>query len=152
MTGLRWKKSPWKTDWQDSLNRHETTLPSVLPREAMANQSLRQNHVILQLWNKSSTSRAWALCRGEVLSWFKLYRTISITYNGVQARGFPVGIVVENPPANAGDSCSIPGSGRSPGKGNLYLLQCSSQGNPVDRGIWQVTVDWVAKSRTRLND
>ena len=69
-------------------------------------------------------------------------------YDGVQARGFPVGTVVKHPPANAGDSCSVPGSGGSPGEGNLYLLQCSSQGNPVDRGIWQVTVDWVAKSRT----
>ena len=32
--------------------------------------------------------------------------------------GFPGGSVVENSPANAGDMGSIPGSGRSPGKGN----------------------------------
>ena len=31
-------------------------------------------------------------------------------------RGFPGGLVVKNPPANAGDSGSIPGLGRSPGK------------------------------------
>ena len=31
-------------------------------------------------------------------------------------KGFPGGIVVENPPANAGDSGLIPGSGRSLGK------------------------------------
>ena len=32
--------------------------------------------------------------------------------------GFPGGSVVKNPPANAGDSGLIPGSGRSPGVGN----------------------------------
>ena len=35
-----------------------------------------------------------------------------------QAKGFPGGSVVKNPPANAGDLGSIPGSGRSPGEGN----------------------------------
>ena len=32
--------------------------------------------------------------------------------------GFPSGLVVKNPPANAGDSGLIPGLGRSPGEGN----------------------------------
>ena len=32
--------------------------------------------------------------------------------------GFPGGSVVKNPPANAGDVGSIPGTGRSPGVGN----------------------------------
>ena len=32
--------------------------------------------------------------------------------------GFPGGLVVKNPPANAGDVGSIPGLGRSPGGGN----------------------------------
>ena len=32
--------------------------------------------------------------------------------------GIPGGLVVKNPPANAGDVGSVPGSGRSPGKGN----------------------------------
>ena len=42
--------------------------------------------------------------------------------------GFPSGAVVKNPPANAGDTGdvgSIPGSGRSPGKGNGNPLQYS---------------------------
>ena len=38
-------------------------------------------------------------------------------------QGFPGGSAVKNPPANAGDTGSIPGSGRSPGEGN---------GNPLD--------------------
>ena len=33
-------------------------------------------------------------------------------------RGFPGGVVVKNPPANAGDSDLIPGSGRSPAEEN----------------------------------
>ena len=31
---------------------------------------------------------------------------------------FPGNSVIKNPPANAGDVSSIPGSGRSPGEGN----------------------------------
>ena len=48
--------------------------------------------------------------------------------------GFPGGSVVKNAPANAGDTGSIPGLGRSPGKGNGNSLQYSCLGNPVDRG------------------
>ena len=43
--------------------------------------------------------------------------------------------MVKNLPANAGDVGSIPGSGRSPGKGNGNLLQYSCLGNPADRRI-----------------
>ena len=53
-----------------------------------------------------------------------------------------------NPPANAGDTrdtCSIPGSGRSPGEGNGNPLKYSCLGNPVDRGAWWVTVRGVTK-------
>ena len=38
-------------------------------------------------------------------------------------RGFPGGVVVKNPPADAGDAGSIPGLGRSPGEGNGNPLQ-----------------------------
>ena len=50
--------------------------------------------------------------------------------------GFPSGSVVKNPPANAGDTGdggSIPGLGRSPGRGNGNPLQYSCLGNPMDR-------------------
>ena len=42
--------------------------------------------------------------------------------------------MVKNPPANAGDLDSIPGSGRSPGEGNGNPFKYSSLGNPMDRG------------------
>ena len=56
---------------------------------------------------------------------------------------------------NAGDLGSILGSGRSPEMGNVYPLQYSCLGNPMDRGAsvdWQATVHGVAKSQTRLSD
>ena len=53
---------------------------------------------------------------------------------------------------NAGDLCSIPGSGRSPGGRNGNSLQCSCLGDPMDRGAWRATVHGVTKSRTQLID
>ena len=58
---------------------------------------------------------------------------------------FPGGSVVKNPPANAEDADSIPGSWRSPGEGNGNPLQYSCLGNPMDRGTWQAPVHGVAK-------
>ena len=53
--------------------------------------------------------------------------------------GFPEGSVVNNPPANAGDTGSILGLGRWPGKGNGSPLQYSCLGSPMDRGAWRAT-------------
>ena len=61
---------------------------------------------------------------------------------------FPGGSVVKKPPANAGDSTSIFGWGRSPGAENGNPLQYSCLGNAVDRGAWQATVHRVAKNQT----
>ena len=52
----------------------------------------------------------------------------------LEERGFPGGSVVKNPPANAGDQGSIPGSGGSLGERNGYALQYSCLENPMDRG------------------
>ena len=51
-------------------------------------------------------------------------------------------------PANAGDTGSIPGSGRSSGEGSGNLIQYSSLENPMDRETWWATVHGVAKSWT----
>ena len=48
--------------------------------------------------------------------------------------------MVKNPPANAGDTDSIPGLGRSPGEGNGNPLQYSCLENPTDRRAWQAVV------------
>ena len=44
------------------------------------------------------------------------------------------GIVVKNPPANAGDMGSIPESGRAPVGEKDKPLQYSCLGNPMDEG------------------
>ena len=50
--------------------------------------------------------------------------------------GLPCGLVVQNLPANAGDTGSIPGVGRSPGEGN---------GDPYSRIlVWRIP--WTEKS------
>jgi len=51
----------------------------------------------------------------------------------------------KNPPANAEDVGSVPGSWRSPGEGNGNPLQYSCLGNPMDRGTWLAPVHGVAK-------
>ena len=52
---------------------------------------------------------------------------------------------------NAEDPGSIPGSRRSPGKGNGNPLQYPCLANPMDRGGW-ATVHGVTNSRTQLSD
>ena len=56
--------------------------------------------------------------------------------NAVLSVGFSGGSVVKNPLANAGDTGSIPGSGRSPGGANGNPLQYSCLENLMDRGAW----------------
>ena len=65
--------------------------------------------------------------------------------------GFPGGSAVKNLPANAGDTGSIPGLGRSPGGEHDNPLQSSCLENPMDRGSWQATVHGVSKNRPRLS-
>ena len=57
--------------------------------------------------------------------------------------------MVKNPPANAGDEGSIPGSGKSPGGGNGNPLQCSCLENPMDGGAWRAAVYVVSKELDR---
>ena len=61
--------------------------------------------------------------------------------------------MAEHPSASAGGmrvSGLIPGSGRSPGEGHGNPLQYSCLEDPMDTGVWQATVHWVAKSQTQL--
>ena len=59
--------------------------------------------------------------------------------------GFLGGSVVKNLPANAGDTDSVPGEGRSPGEGNGNLIQYSCLGNLMDRRAKWATVYGVVR-------
>ena len=61
--------------------------------------------------------------------------------------GFPGGSAGKEYACNAGDLDSIPGSGRSPGKGKGYPLQYSGEENSRD-----CIVHGVAKDQTQLSD
>ena len=65
--------------------------------------------------------------------------------------GFPGGSDSKEFACSVGDPGSIPGLGRSPGKGNRNPLQYCLE-NPMDGGIWQATVHKVVKSWTQLSD
>ena len=60
--------------------------------------------------------------------------------------GFPGGMMVKNPPLNAGVVGLIPGLGRSTGEENATHSQYSYLENSTDRGTWQAIVHGVAKS------
>ena len=65
--------------------------------------------------------------------------------------GFPGGLMVKNPSANAGNASSIPGLGRSPGEEIGNPLQYSCLENSMDRGAWRATVHRVTQSQTCLS-
>ena len=64
------------------------------------------------------------------------------------SRGFPVGSEGKESTCNMGDMGSIPGLGRSPGKGNVYTLESSCLENLMDRRAWRATVHEVIRSWT----
>ena len=75
------------------------------------------------------------------------------SFIGVILCGLPCGLSgVKNPPASAGDSGLIPGSGRSPGDGNGNPPQDSCLENLMEGGAWRATVHGLQKSQTQLRD
>ena len=62
--------------------------------------------------------------------------------------GLPDSSDCEEPACNAGDPCSVPGSGSSPGEGNGNPFQYSYLENSMDRGASEATVHGVSKSCT----
>ena len=53
------------------------------------------------------------------------------------SRGNPGWFSGKESACNAGDTCPIPGLGRSPGEGNGNSLQYSCLGNPMKREAWE---------------
>ena len=68
----------------------------------------------------------------------QVYISLSNFHNKILK--FPCGSDDKEAAYNAGDPCSIPGSGRSPGEENGNPLQNFCLGNPMDRGAWWAAV------------
>ena len=102
------------------------------PTPASAFWTLR----LTQLRHQYSTaSISWVpLCKTRMSqmqwNWYNTDKEV------VGREGFPCSSVGKESACNAGDLCSIPGSGRSPGEGNGSSLQYSCLENPMDRGAW----------------
>ena len=108
-------------------------------------------HICIYLYSFCISFPLWFITR--FLIWFlmlysKTLLFIYFIYDSVHFLGFPSDSVVKNPPANAGDAGSIPGSERSPGEGNSNPPQYSCLGNPMDRRAQQSAVHGVAESDT----
>ena len=67
--------------------------------------------------------------------WTFVDKVMSLLLN-MLSRDFPGGSDGKVSVYNVGDLGSIPGSGRSPGKGNGDPIQYSCLENPMDRGAW----------------
>ena len=73
---------------------------------------------------------------------FYIYQSIYISWAAQLVQ------VVKNPPASIGDigdTGTIPGLGRSPGRKHGNPLQCSCLWNLMDRGAWWATVQRVQR-------
>ena len=88
----------------------------------------------------SPSPNAWLSCSIH----FYCARKEFLAEGGLTGKeGFPGGITGKQPACQfrrVWNSCSIPGSGRSPGEGNGNPLQYSCLENPMDRGAWWATV------------
>ena len=73
----------------------------------------------------------------------------SLSCSGTDTSGaFQEALVVKNPPANTGDTGSIPVPGRSPGEGNGNPLRYTCLENPMERGAWWASAHGVTETDT----
>ena len=99
-----------------------------------------------------------ATVRGVTKSRIRQWLALSVYIEGV-FKDFPGGSIGKVSACTAGDPClipgypsSIPGSGRSPGRGNGNPLQYACLENSRNRGSWWAKVHRVPKSWIWLNN
>ena len=110
------------------------------------NQDIHRYKVWIQPQNLSQQRLLWG-SRLTCQSWYLKWKLVWF-----QFLGFLGSSNGRESAYSAGDSGSIPGSGRSPEEGNGYPLQYSCLENSMDRGAWWATVHAVAKSWTWMSD
>ena len=87
-------------------------------------------------------------CHGNQYLRIIIYFIILPFSDDKQFQGFPGGSDGKELVGNEGDLSLIPGSGRSLGEGNGYLLQYSCLENLTDRGVWWAADHGAAHSQT----
>ena len=81
--------------------------------------------------------------RRGCMVFIRIFASYTIPHNKLSVcfkQGFSGGSDGKESSCNAGDPCSIPRSGGSPGEDHGNPLQYSCLENPTDRGVWQATV------------
>ena len=106
--------------------------------------SLQKTSLNINNGSRRDETTVWA-------PWWKLWCIFVKTFNLnlIKTRGLtgiPRWLSGKESACSAGDTGLIPGSGRSPGRGNGNLPQHSCLGNPMDRGAWRATVHGVMKT------
>ena len=101
---------------------------------------------------KNNSSYPWAKDVGhlstEIDTSSSKLSAIFINEVNKEDKGFPGGSDGKESACNTGELGSIPGLGRCPGEVQGNPLQYSCLENPMDRGVWQATVDGVTASDT----
>ena len=82
---------------------------------------------------------------------FRAMPTVHL-WNYTHTRGFPGDSDSKESVCNAGDSGSIPGSGRSPEEGIGYPDLYSCLEISMDKWAWKTAIHGIAKSGTQLSD
>ena len=112
----------------------------------------KQTAILLNMWKTKGEGVLWSW----KAFWTQFLPKVQESCVGRQilchlchlGRGSWVAQTLKESGCSGGDLGSIPGSGRSPRKGNGYQIQYSCLENSMDRGAWQATIYGVAKSRT----
>ena len=133
------RKIPWRRKWQP--------IPVFLPGESpLTEDPGRLQFIESQSWTqlKRLSTDHYKTVIGQRVFSNKSHFIFAVMLN----LDFPGDSAVKNPPANAGDLGSLPGSGRSSGEGNGNPLQCLCLENPIGKGAWRDIVHGVAKNGT----
>ena len=122
-----------------------------LIRPAEVAESMINNFFFPNQWGKYKTWVPWNTRKGPLS-----YPSPSslFSYRPLHFHGFPGGSDGKESACNVGSLGSIPGSGRSPGKGNGYPLQYSRLENPTAKelgglqsmGLQRVRHDWATNT------
>ena len=125
----KWKRMNWSTDPVLLTGKKTTGAHALWMKHRSSSwRSVIPVGQLLVLWEASSFCHS-CITTGKII-------------------GLPWRLSGEESACNAGDTGSIPESGRSPGGGNGSPLQCSCLENPMDRGARWSTGQGVANSLT----